>query len=121
MLGAIRDNNTRIVCRHADPRRYISVPGSSSDRLLRCDSCVTDVSAMERLARLETQFENGRPDSAEAPDGDKKKTEDGEPEEDEPIEEDEDDFQDDDDYYQVSTGFHAIFMFGAVDKVDHTG
>ena len=58
---------------------------------------------LERLARLETQFEAGSSSKGDTPEGgEKRRTEDGEPDEDEPIEEDEDDFQEDDDYYQVS-------------------
>ena len=65
--------------------------------------CFTDTPMLERLARLETQFESASGKSEDGEGGEKKKTEDGEPEDDEPIEEDEDDFQEDDDYYQVST------------------
>lgn len=62
-----------------------------------------DAPILERLARLETQFEAGSPRKGDAAEGgEKKKTEDGEPDEDEPIEEDEDDYQEEDDYYQVS-------------------
>lgn len=66
---------------------------------------------LERLARLETQFEagsSGKADTAEG--GEQKKTEDGEPDEDEPIEEDEDDYQEEDDYYQVRTKCALIYL-----------